>query len=196
MGTADERIRLVNYAEAEHRQEIEDIFSACGAAMIIRKSLFEEIGGFDSKFFAYFEDVDLCWRIRLGGYRIVLLSSSIVYHVRGATSKKFGKRVFDFHLYKNQVAMLIKNYSARNLLMVIPAVAMLYMFRVVNGLVQNDAYLAVAPLKAFYWNVKELRYLAQKRVFVQQNIRHVGDDAIARMMVKMPIQLVSHSRKK
>jgi GT2 family glycosyltransferase len=195
LGTAEERIKLISNATAKIKQGTEEIFSACAASMVVRKSTFKEVGEFDPKFFAYFEDVDLCWRIRLRGYKVVLDPNSIVYHIGGATSKKFGKRVFDFHLYKNQIAMLIKNYHAKNLLKVMPVVILLYVFRVINGLIKNDADLAIAPLRALYWNVKELKYLLQQRWFVQRKVRRVSDDYITKMMIKLPMQIVLHFRK-
>ena len=196
LGTAEDRVRLIDNATAKIVQGTEEVFSACAASMVVRKSVLKEVGEFDSKFFAYFEDVDLCWRIRLRGYKVVLDLNSIVYHIGQATSKKFFKRVFDFHLYKNQIAMLIKNYHVKNLLKVLPRVLLLYIFRIMNGLIKNDADLAIAPLRALHWNVKELRYLLQQRRFVQRKVRRVSDDYITKMMIRTPVQIVLWSRKK
>jgi GT2 family glycosyltransferase len=55
-------------------------FYVSGGAMAVRKELFQRLGGFDENMWAYYEDLDLCWRIRLAGYRIKCCPKSIVYH--------------------------------------------------------------------------------------------------------------------
>jgi len=188
-GTAVDQVVSMRNLRRATDSGIEEIFSACAASMVVRKSVLEEVGNFDPKFFAYFEDVDLCWRIRLRGYAIVLDLDSVVYHIRYATSKKFGGHLFNFHLYKNQLAMLIKNYELKSLVKVMPGVLLLYTARIIDGLIKNDADLAKAPLRALFWNIKELRYLLQQRRFIQSYVRRVSDDEITKMMVKIPVQI-------
>ena len=62
------------------------IFSACGGAALYRKSILDEIGGFDENFFAYFEDVDLSWRANNAGYKNVLCPTAKCYHICGAST--------------------------------------------------------------------------------------------------------------
>lgn len=61
-------------------------FSACGAALLIERDLFEALGGFDESFFCYCEDVDLCYRARLIGETVVQLAQAKVHHVGGGSS--------------------------------------------------------------------------------------------------------------
>jgi GT2 family glycosyltransferase len=189
-GTASDTSRPFQMIDNAPDYRSQEIFSACAAAMLIRKKVFEIVGGYDARFFAYFEDVDLSWRIRLNGYSIVLDSSSIVYHFRGGTSKKNKTRVFDYHLYKNQLAMLFKNYSYKNLIMILPGVFFLYMLRLINGIKKNDSELSLSTLKALYWNIKEFPYLLSERKYIQTFVRQVDDDQIKRLMIKTPIQLL------
>ncbi len=63
-----------------------DVFSGCGGATLYRRNMLEVLGGFDERFFAYYEDVDLCFRGQLRGYRGVLAPGARVRHVGGATS--------------------------------------------------------------------------------------------------------------
>lgn len=65
---------------------VEDIFGACGCAVLFRKSMLEEIGLFDEDFFAYYEDTDLCLRAQLAGYKCVSAPKSIVYHHGSGTN--------------------------------------------------------------------------------------------------------------
>jgi GT2 family glycosyltransferase len=57
--------------------------AVCGAAMLFRKELFKRIGAFDEDFFAYFEDIDLCWRSWLDGYKVLYVPTSIAQHKFG-----------------------------------------------------------------------------------------------------------------
>jgi len=63
---------------------------ASGGAMLIHRSTFLEVGGFDPAFFAYFEDVDLGWRLWILGYRVVYAQDAVVRHIGGATGKRTG----------------------------------------------------------------------------------------------------------
>jgi GT2 family glycosyltransferase len=67
-------------------QGVFDVFGACAAAAIYRRSMLADIGLFDEDFFCYMEDVDLCIRARLAGYRCVSVSAAIVYHIGSATT--------------------------------------------------------------------------------------------------------------
>lgn len=84
------------------------VFWATGAALLIRLQLYREVGGLDGRFFAHMEEIDLCWRLRSRGYRIVCLPGSKVYHVGGATLKKENPRK-TFLNFRNNLFMLYKN---------------------------------------------------------------------------------------
>ena len=85
-----------------------EVFSACGAAHLIRRSLFLDLGGFDASFFCYCEDVDLGYRLRLVGEATLLVPDAVVQHVGSAV---LGARS-DFALYhgaRNRIWLLVKN---------------------------------------------------------------------------------------
>lgn len=78
-----------------------ECFAACGAAMAFTRASWERVGRFAEPFFAYYEDVDWCWRARLGGQRIVYEPHATVRHIRSATSG-------------GQVDATVRLWSARN----------------------------------------------------------------------------------
>jgi GT2 family glycosyltransferase len=83
----------------------------CGAAMLVNKDAFEKVGGFDNDYFAYFEDVDLCWRMWLQGYKVVLVPTSVVYHKYGGS---WGGRYNPRRLYLSHINKLrntVKNFD-------------------------------------------------------------------------------------
>lgn len=92
--------------------KVREISSARGASMLIRKNVFDELEGFDEKFFVSFEDVDIGWRAWIKGYKVVLAPKSIVYHMGGKTIEKI-KSEIAFHGYKNQLSMKITNFEPR-----------------------------------------------------------------------------------
>ena len=78
--------------------------------MLIRKNVFEELDGFDEKFFVSFEDVDISWRAWMIDYKSILVPKSIVHHLGGQTI--MGKKPeIAFHGFKNQLSMKITNFE-------------------------------------------------------------------------------------
>ena len=85
----------------------QDILWATGAALMIRSKDYWEVGGLDGRFFAHNEEIDLCWRLRIKGRRIVCLPESYVYHVGGGTLPK-GNPMKTFLNFRNNLTMLYK----------------------------------------------------------------------------------------
>ena len=91
-----------------------DILWATGAALMIRSKDYWEAGGLDGRFFAHNEEIDLCWRLRIRGRRIVCLPESYVYHVGGGTLPK-GNPMKTFLNFRNNLTMLHKCLPEENL---------------------------------------------------------------------------------
>jgi GT2 family glycosyltransferase len=91
-----------------------DVFGVCGAAFLIRRDLFESIGGFDEDFFMVYEDVDLSFRARLRGARCVYAADAVVHHAGSATIGRatagavfYGQRNLEWTWFKNLPARLL-----------------------------------------------------------------------------------------
>ncbi len=95
-------------------EDTQEIFWATGACMFVRASVFHQLGGFDAHFFAHMEEIDLCWRMKNNGHKIMYSSASTVYHVGGGTLHKSNPRK-TFLNYRNGLAMLYKNIPADKL---------------------------------------------------------------------------------
>ena len=99
---------------------VADVFWATGAALMIRATTFWRVGGLDGRFFAHQEEIDLCWRLRARGHRIVCVPQSVVYHVGGGTLPKENPRK-TFLNFRNNLLLLYKNlpgYRLRRVLFI------------------------------------------------------------------------------
>lgn len=103
------RGRLFDTVEADGGQydQPSDVLWATGAALLIRSRDYWECGGLDGRFFAHNEEIDLCWRLRIRGRRVVCLPSSRVYHVGGGTLPK-SNPMKTFLNFRNNLTMLYK----------------------------------------------------------------------------------------
>ena len=63
----------------------EDVLWATGACLLVRSSVYRELNGLDGRFFAHMEEIDLCWRMQLRGWKVTVVPQSVVYHVGGGT---------------------------------------------------------------------------------------------------------------
>ncbi|MDE6011549.1 MAG: glycosyltransferase family 2 protein [Prevotella sp.] len=84
-----------------------EIHWATGAALLVRSSIYKEVGGLDGRFFAHQEEIEMCWRIRIRGYRIYCLPDSRVYHVGGGTLPKENP-MKTYLNFRNNLTMLYK----------------------------------------------------------------------------------------
>jgi GT2 family glycosyltransferase len=89
--------------------EPREIFAPCAAAAIYKRTALMQAGGFDEDFFCYFEDVDLGFRLRLLGHKLMLAPEAIVYHLGGATSGGSRSDFAVYHGQRNLVWAYVKN---------------------------------------------------------------------------------------
>lgn len=170
-GLAWRRDHLASTSHGAH--EDGEVFSACGAAAFCRRDVFVALGGFDARFFAYMEDVDLAFRLRLAGYRCVYVPAASVRHVgSGTTSVRSDFAVY--HGHRNLVWTFVKNMPGWWLLRYLPqhllltgVTAMRFMARG-QGLVfwraKRDAVLGLRAVLADRRAVQQARHVADRAV--------------------------------
>ena len=110
-----------NHLCKDNNPKSQEVFGVCAAAALYRRSALEKIGFkgeyFDKDFFAYLEDVDLDWRLRLYGFKAYYLDNAIAYHFREATTNnKFRRK----QALRNVILANYKNDSAINLIWKLP----------------------------------------------------------------------------
>jgi GT2 family glycosyltransferase len=166
----------IPYSSHKRVENVSEIFSAKAASMLIRKSIFEVLEGFDEKFFVSFEDVDLGWRVRILGYKIVIVPSSIVHHYGGKTIKKINE-IMAFHGFKNQLANFEKKFLIKSIFLFVLIygirsirVWMDYTFRGTTKIhaTKYEKIISNKPkyssiFRGIFWNLKNIRYILKKR---------------------------------
>lgn len=85
-----------------------DVDWTSGACMCVRTKVFKELGGFDASFFAHMEEIDLCWRMRNAGWRLVCVPQSTVYHLGGGSLHYDNPRK-NYLNHRNNLLMIYKN---------------------------------------------------------------------------------------
>lgn len=153
-----------------------DVFWTSGACMMVRRSALEGIGLLDEDFFAHMEEIDLCWRLQLAGYRLRVVPVSCVRHQSGSTLQPWApQKVYLNH--RNNLTMLLKNYSWRTLLWVFPARLVFELVIVCAYLVQMQLSRAAAVMRALAHVWLRLPAILQKRRAVQ-NLRRCSDQVL------------------
>lgn len=151
------------------------IFSAKGACMMFRASVLREVGVFDEKYFAYFEETDLCWRVWLSGRKIYFVPDALVHHLLAGTSRNSDSYLISYHSFKNRIHSMLKNFGLLEALKVVPVhVGLCLAIATVYALRGNPSK-ARAILSGIFWNFRTLPDTIAARRRVQRDIRRVSD---------------------
>lgn len=144
------RGRVFFDAEVDSGQynDARDIFWATGAAMAVRRSAWEEAGGFDEQFFMHMEEIDLSWRLQRMGYRIRVVPDSIVFHIGGGSLPQGNPRK-TYYNFRNSLLTLYKNLPPREWRRTFPLRAALDAAAILRSLVSAGPRDAFAIIRAY-----------------------------------------------
>ncbi len=172
----------VGFGEIDEGQynKLRYTLAVTGSSILVRRDIFEELGGFDPDFFAYQEDLDLGYRAWLRGYKVMYVPTSVVYHKFGGN---WGGKSSPFRTYYcqiNRLNVMIKNFELKYLIRGL-VISFLYdMVRLVYFLVRRDLRNFKALMKANIDFVKLLPIMLKKRELIQKN-RKISDDRLYKM---------------
>jgi len=123
-------------------QRSKEVFWASGASLFIKKKYWDEIGGFDERFFAHMEEIDLCWRLKNIGLKVMYCAESEVFHVGGGTLNT--ENPFKTYLnFRNNLVLLKKNLPFMRALIIIPirmTLDFIAIFRFISEGKRKDAW--------------------------------------------------------
>lgn len=159
------RGRLFSNLEKDTAQynDTTNIFWASGACFFIRKEIFHQLDGFDEDYFAHYEEIDLCWRIKNEGYNIKYVGESTVYHVGGATLNEANPRKTYLN-FRNSLFSILKNVPSNYLFFVLLIRLLLDGVAGIKFLFELRPRHCFAILKAhfnFYYNIP--KYLKKRK---------------------------------
>jgi GT2 family glycosyltransferase len=145
------RGRLFDQVEKDHHQYDDSIpiFWATGACLVIRSSVYHQLGGFDEDFFAHMEEIDLCWKIHRQGYEICYCGESTVYHV-GAGTLGYGHPRKTYLNFRNGLTLVYKHFTAKELYYKFPIRILLDGVAALKFLLSGETAHTQAILKAHY----------------------------------------------
>jgi len=169
---------------------ITDAFVISGVAFLIRREIWKRTGGFDSALFIYVEELDLCWRTLLLGYRIVVNPFSVVYHRKmGMTTGKTPYAKKKYFSERNTLRTLLKNYGETTLFKVLPGYFAFILAEFFVALLVRKIQLALAYIQAVVWNTKNFKDTWRLHKSIQQ-MRVLDDDAIQNEMIRKSTKIL------
>ncbi|MBM3327066.1 MAG: glycosyltransferase family 2 protein [Calditrichaeota bacterium] len=180
------RGRIFDHIEQDAGQydRLAEVFWGAGAALMLRRDLWLQAGGLEQTFFAHMEEIDLLWRMRLIGYRVLAIPQAVVRH-RGAATIRSGSFLKAYLNHRNSLAMLLRNYSLPNIARYVPARLLMDAAFAGWSLIKLDFKNYWAVIRAWFWLIFSINSIigARKRI---QGLRKVSDDIILK-------QLYAHS---
>jgi GT2 family glycosyltransferase len=145
----------------------EYIFGACAGAAVYRKEVFEKAGYFDEDFFAYYEDVDMSFRMQIEGYKCFYNPKAVCYHKRGGTSGSMSG-LETMLCEKNLVAVRLKNYPLTLLIASFPFFMFVRIKRYYIFLTRHSYSLFKSAVKGYFRGLAEFPKSLRKRKMIQQ----------------------------
>lgn len=189
------RGRIFDTIEKDYGQYNDDvdILWASGAALAVRKGIFEDLGGFDEDFEFHMEEIDLCWRLWNAGYKVRYCPRSTVFHLGGG-SMAMGSPRKVYYNYRNNLRMLWKNCSTTSLLWRFAGRYLLDIvaaFRsIFNG--RREEFNAIKRAHSDFW--KSFSDTRKKRASLQDQ-RKISSDPAALLPVTVAYQYFKKGKK-
>lgn len=146
-------INILGVAYQKSSDRVKECFFTNDCSMLIKKEVVKKMGKvYDSSYFIYFEEIDVCWRARLLGYKVLFVPQSIVYHLGAATASRMGN-IMNFYHYRNKIWTFKKNsrFPLTQLFMVPISITALFMI----------LYLSVT--KKWGHGIRVLKYIFSKK---------------------------------
>jgi GT2 family glycosyltransferase len=167
---------LTDYQRKDYKIPLKEITSFSGSAFLIKKEIFKQLGGFDPDYFMYYEDGDFSWRIRLAGYKILLVSDSVVYHEYKYQPKEEYQKTKQkfYYLERNRLVTILKNYSLKTLILLSPAIK--FMEKGMAFYFFTRGWWWEKP-KGHLWIIKNFPSILKKRKQIQK-MRKLSDGEI------------------
>lgn len=156
------------------------VFWASGTCILLKKQIFNDLGGLDHTFFAHMEEIDLNWRMQLAGHQLLFVPCARIFHSAGSTLKMNSPRKVYFN-HRNNLLMLMKNYSAGTLLWVLPLRMGMEAAALLFSLLKGEIKQALAVPTAWLAAGRALPHVFQTRKMIRK-MRRRSDRDVMKLM--------------
>ena len=158
------RGRIFQVLEKDEGQydDIREVFWATGACMFIKKTVFDELGGFDEDYFAHQEEVDLCWRAWNKGYHVHYVGHCHVFHLGGSTLSNMNPKKTYLN-FRNSLFSITKNLPRRKAFPIIFSRLILDGIAALRFILQFKLNHCIAVLRAHLSYYRQFRKIYSKR---------------------------------
>lgn len=168
--------------DQEQHDSVRDVFAVPGGAMLIRRDLFEALGGFDEAMPFYGEDIDLCWRAHVAGARVIVNPEATARHRQRLEERLTGAAaaVPPAALQRrHKVRAVLSNYSVGHSIRVIPQAIAVALGGMVLAILRGQFADARTTASAWFWNLRHLGGIVKRRRRLSA-IRSLGDNEVRR----------------
>lgn len=170
--------------------KIKEVFYISSCGIMVPRFVFQEVDGFDEKYFMYKDDLDLCWKIKLLRLNVYVNSKAKIYHKMGVTiggSSITNKKIYTTTVLKryygerNTIRTLLKNYTIYTLILIVPLYIAMNFAEIIYFIVSGNTKTAVAYVNSWIWNLKNIRdtFSARKKI---QKKRKIADRKLLKCM--------------
>ena len=153
------RVFLNQEKDVGQYDDSRECFWASGTSMMVKKELFQLVGGFDEVFFSHMEEIDLCWRLQALGYKIWVEPRSVIFHKNATTLPMFTHRKYYLN-HRNSLLMLFSNhnildtiyYGAARILLEFVAICYSIIkidFNHITGIIHSFIWLLINPMTIY-----------------------------------------------
>jgi GT2 family glycosyltransferase len=168
--------------DQEQHDGVRDVFYVTTAVMLVRTDLFEVLGGFGPETFPGAEDLDLCWRARLAGARVLVVPDARATHREAATDRLRDDRPDELALARSRVRVVFTSYSFRKLLWLVPVGVVVGFVEAIGDLLVGRPRRARAAIGSWFSNLVHVRQLRASRRRAQA-LRTVHDSELRELQV-------------
>lgn len=166
--------------DTDNYNTVRFVGSPSGCSMLLKKSTFMEMGGFDKDYFAYLEDVDFGWRCWLKGHKTYYIPQSVVYHKYGSTGGKIDTPFRVYNVQKNRLFNILKNFSSLNVMLGLLISLGFDIIRITMFIIHGNFDLIKAVLKGNITFIKKISKTRSKRKKIQKE-RVISDNEMKEM---------------
>ena len=148
--------RTVDIGELDNKQDVlpRNVDYVVGCAMLVKREFIERVGMFDDTFFAYFEEVDWCFRGRRSGFDILYVPEAVIYHKGGASSGGTSSPIVSYYHTRNWIYFMRKHAMFYHWVTFVPLFIFVFLRRFLKAMIRRDVQVMKALCRAVIWNLR------------------------------------------